>query len=310
MSTQRGLGGGSDDRRFRVVSFHAHPDDESLLTGGTLARAATEGHRVVVVVATAGEAGLTAAGDEDLGTRRLGELHRAAAELGVARVLCLGYSDSGLRGESSDPNAFVTADETDAASRLAAILTEERADVLTSYDRAGGYGHPDHVKVHRVARLAAAMSGVPVLLEATVDRRPLLRLARTIRPVPRLPQTFRPHVLLHAFSDHDELTHRVNVRPYLARKRAAFAAHGSQLTGGSGVRSLAIYLRMPRFLFAVLFGREWFVEVGRPARGPLADDIFATLREQQQTDRSNAVRAAIVDAPDAQPVRQTSEVVR
>src|SRR5690349_16575445 len=82
-----------------LVSFHAHPDDEALLVSGTLARAAAEGHRVVVVVATAGEAGLTDeahAADGRLGERRLAELRRSADLLGVARVECLGYADSGL----------------------------------------------------------------------------------------------------------------------------------------------------------------------------------------------------------------------
>ncbi|WP_030441797.1 PIG-L family deacetylase [Actinoplanes subtropicus] len=80
-------------RRFTLVSFHAHPDDESLLTGGTLARAAAEGHRVVLVVATLGEAG-------GAGARRRAELHRAAEALGCARVVVLGYRDSGLHGDA------------------------------------------------------------------------------------------------------------------------------------------------------------------------------------------------------------------
>ncbi len=261
-----------------MVSFHAHPDDEALLTGGTLARAAAEGHRVVVVVATVGEAGLTGAPVADLGVRRLDELHRAAAALGVARVACLGYADSGMHAESEAADTFAGADAVVAAARLATILEEERADVLTSYDPAGGYGHPDHVQVHRVGRLAAARAGTPVLLEATVDRRRLLCVARAIRLVPGLPMTFRPALLRTAFTPHEELTHRVGVRPFLAQKRAAFAAHASQRSGGDSVRALALYLRLPRAVFGALFAREWFVEVGRGPGGPVTDDIFATLR--------------------------------
>ena len=85
-----------------LVALHAHPDDESLLTGGTLARAAAQGHRVVLVVATAGERGLAqeAAG---LGARRVAELERAAELLGVTRTVLLGYGDSGFREPAEPP---------------------------------------------------------------------------------------------------------------------------------------------------------------------------------------------------------------
>jgi hypothetical protein len=81
----------------------------------------------------------------------------------------------------------------------------------------------------------------------------------------------------NAFTPHDRLTHRVDVRPQLGRKRAAMIAHQSQQTGGAGSRSLALYLRLPGPLFRMLFGTEWFVEVGRSPAGPLHDDVFATL---------------------------------
>src|SRR5947208_12803701 len=81
---------------YTLVAFHAHPDDEALFTGGTLARCSAEGHRVVVVTATAGELGLTGAGAADLGATRSAELDAAAAALGVARVVHLGYGDSGM----------------------------------------------------------------------------------------------------------------------------------------------------------------------------------------------------------------------
>ena len=120
-----------------LVAFHAHPDDEALLTSGTLARAAAEGHRVVVVVATDGDLGLTSseyAADGRLGERRLEELRRSAGALGVARVVYLGYADSGLGPETHpDPPGrvrFVRAPLEEAASRLAQVLTEERDDVL------------------------------------------------------------------------------------------------------------------------------------------------------------------------------------
>lgn len=263
-----------------VVAFHAHPDDETLFTGGTLARAAAEGHRVIVVVATLGEQGLTGGSSDpdDLVAVRLGELRRAAAALGSTDVRWLGYADSGRDGSSTDPAALAQAEVEPAAGRLAHILESVAADVLTTYDGRGGYGHPDHVAVHLVGRRAAEMAGTPLLLEATVDRRVARWGAWLLRPVPGLADELRPSVVSESFADPATITHRVDVRPYLAAKRAAMAAHASQTTGGAGTRSLALYLRLPAPLFRRVFGREWFVEPGRtPAPRPI-DDPFATLR--------------------------------
>ncbi len=122
---------------FTLVSFHAHPDDEALLTAGTMARAAAEGHRVIVVVATDGNEGLAASdfvADGRLGERRLDELRQSARALGVARVEHLGYADSGLGPQTfPDPpgqTRFIRADVDEAAGRLAEILREESVDVL------------------------------------------------------------------------------------------------------------------------------------------------------------------------------------
>lgn len=268
---------------FTLVSFHAHPDDEALLTGGTLARVAAEGHRVVLVVATRGEAGLAASSygpPEALAEQRVAELHRSATVLGCARVELLGYADSGMRGEHlGAPGAFAAADPAAVAGRLADLLRDERADVLTSYDARGGYGHPDHVQVHRAGRLAAAQAGAR-LLEATVDRRRLQRGLRLARLLGRTPAGFDPGLFDSAYAEPDEITHRVDVRPYLAAKRAAMAAHASQGTAADAAdRTLAFLLRLPAPLFRLAAGREWFVDPGgAPAHRPV-DDVFATLRE-------------------------------
>src|SRR3954447_174798 len=120
-----------------LVLFHAHPDDEAIATGGTMARAAAEGHRVVLVCATRGELGEVPDGflapGETLTQRRERELEAAAEILGCARVAFLGYRDSGMEGEATTAHAgsFATADVEEAARRLAAILREEDAEVLT-----------------------------------------------------------------------------------------------------------------------------------------------------------------------------------
>lgn len=263
-----------------LVTFHAHPDDEALLTAGTMAAAADAGHRVVLVVATRGEVGdadpAVLAGAGDLGARREAELARSAEILGVERVVLLGYRDSGHgTGHLPGDGAFVGADPSEAADRLARILTEERADVLTTYDPAGGYGHPDHVRVHTVGALAAERAGVPTVVEATFDRS-LLELALGLAPSLGLdlPEGLGEADLARWFVDPAEITHRIDVRAQLDRKRAAMAAHTSQTTSATdGLRSLSVFLSLPDDLFALAFGTEFFVDRTRPA-GPPATSLF------------------------------------
>lgn len=267
---------------YTLASFHAHPDDESLLTAGTLARAAAEGHRVVLVLATSGEAGLAArsagSSGEMLGRRRQAEVERAARALGCSRVVHLGYRDSGLDG--CVDGGFAHIPVADAADSLARVLLEERADALTIYDPAGGYGHPDHVQVHRVGVLAAQRAGTPLVLEATVNRRALQRVLRAVSSVMRTPPGFDARNFDAAYAAPEEITHRVTVSRYTAHKRAAMQAHASQSTADSGDRTLAFVLRLPRLLFRLGFGHEWYIERGRPAGEPWLDDIFTSLRSR------------------------------
>ncbi|GAA0389741.1 PIG-L family deacetylase [Microbispora corallina] len=250
-----------------AVFFHAHPDDEALLTAGTMAMLAAEGHRVVLVVATAGERGLAdLPHGEELAKARTGELHRSAAALGCARVVLLGYGDSGLAidggvaGDRPD-DAFIDADLEEAAQRLAAILKEETADLLTIYDPAGGYGHPDHVQVYRVGGRAAEIAGTPIVLEATVNRDLLLK---GVRLAARFYPALDVRSFERAYSPGEAITHRVNVRRYAGAKRASMAAHASQATGGDGDRTLGAMLKIPSFAYRFVFGTEWYVRRGLP----------------------------------------------
>lgn len=253
-----------------AVFFHAHPDDEALLTAGTMAMLAAEGHRVVLVVATAGERGLADLPHGDrLGETRMAELYKSAAGLGVSRVVRLGYADSGLAAggaapEDRPPNAFIDADVEQAARRLADVLDEERADLVTIYDPAGGYGHPDHVQVHRVGRRAAELAGTPIVLEATVNRDPLLRLLRLARRFYRFPPDFDLRAFEKAYSPGSAITHRINVRRFAGAKRASMAAHATQTTGGDGDRTLALMLKLPGPLYRLAFGTEWYVRRDLP----------------------------------------------
>src|SRR5688572_16767467 len=164
-----------------LVCFHAHPDDESIATGGTMAAAAAAGHRVVLVLATKGEHGEVEDGfldpGETLAERRVKETHASAEILGVAAVEFLGYRDSGMIGtpENDLAGSFWSADVDQAAAQLAEILRRESADVLTVYDDNGNYGHPDHIQVHRVGVRAAELAGTPRVYEATVNRDAMIR---------------------------------------------------------------------------------------------------------------------------------------
>ncbi len=251
-----------------VVAFHAHPDDEVLLTGGTLARLAAEGHRVVIVVATDGIMGPATRPE----TRdRLAELRASAAHLGAARVAHLGYADSGhgpvLYPDPPDRPRFVRADPGEAAAKLAALIKREGADLLLSYDPQGGYGHRDHVRVHEVGARAAALCGVRVW-EATLPRElalPFLVLARLVRVMGRHDDA---PAIRAMFTSRSEITHRVNVRHYAARKRAALAAHESFVRPAPGRprRLPRAMVALPVPVFGLLFGREWFAEPGRAPR--------------------------------------------
>jgi LmbE family N-acetylglucosaminyl deacetylase len=264
-----------------IVFFHAHPDDEVLLTGGTMARLTAEGHRVVLVTATTGGAGLASSAvtvTESLAAVRLGELARSAQLLGCARLEVLGYADSGMHGDLNPESSFSRASPEAAARRLAGVLIDEAADALTVYDSAGGYGHPDHRQVHAVGVRAAELAATALVLEATIDRRVLGRALRLARWT--LPNTTQlsAATIRTWYADPARITHRVDVRRYLSQKRQAMAAHTSQTTADDTSRVLTWMLRLPPALFRIAFGREWFIEHLRaPARPPL-DDLLATLR--------------------------------
>ncbi len=243
-----------------LLAFHAHPDDEVLTTGGTLARAAAEGHRVVVVTATDGALGLTGEGyADDLASVRTAELRESARILGVHRVEQLGYADSGLGPVvAADPpgrRRFVRVSVEEAARALAALIDEERPDVVLSYDRNGGYGHPDHVQVHLVGRRAAELTRVPRLLEARVS--PLV--ARVMAP---------RHVQLQPVAD---AAYDLDVRAYLGVKLAALAAHRSQLVSTGRVpRNNAVLLRLPQRLLAPVMGHEQYADASAELAGASA----------------------------------------
>ena len=273
-----------------------------------MAKVAAEGHRVVLVVATDGALGLASeefGTPDELAASRWQELLTSARALNVARVETLGYADSGMGPEIfPDPpgqRRFVTVPVEEAAEALAVILREERPDVLLSYDANGGYGHRDHRRVHEVAAAAVelvrreaheknmrrealdehAITGTemssswagPRVLEATVPRDLLVAALRFVARFYRFPDDFDMGAFERAYSARAEITHRVNVIRFAGAKRASMKAHASQASAdGDADRTLAAFLRIPRPVYDLVFGREWFRD--SHSEGPVSRDIF------------------------------------
>ena len=278
-----------------IVSFHAHPDDEAIPTGGSLALASDAGHRVVIVFATRGEHGEVAEGflepGEELWQRRVQEVQRAAELLGAHRVEFLGYTDSGMMGvpENDAPQSFWQADVEEAARRLASILSEERAEILTIYDQNGGYGHPDHIQVHRVGTRAAELAGTQRVYEATISRNHVQRMMAQARQEGiELPGDIESEDFDSLGVPEDQITTAVDVTGYLDRKRAAMAAHASQISETS------FFLAMQPEQFAQAFGTEWFIRQGDAGpgqmRGEMEDSLFDGMEEPSGTGSQPADR--------------------
>lgn len=157
-------------RKHTLMTVHAHPDDEAIGTGGTMARAVQDGHRVVLVTCTGGELGEIVVPELDteenhrrLAEIRAGELAAAMHELGVTEWEGLGYRDSGMIDTpgNDDPRSFWRANLDEAAGRLVWLVRQFRPDVMTTYNDFGGYGHPDHIRTHDVAVRAFDRAGDP-----------------------------------------------------------------------------------------------------------------------------------------------------
>lgn len=252
-----------------LVCFHAHPDDEALSTGGLMAKASAAGHRVILVTATRGEQGEPQPDvlqpGEELGERRVTELAESCQILGAEPPHLLGYQDSGMVDDpaNENPDCFWQADVEEASERLAAILTEVDADVLTIYDDHGLYGHPDHIQVHRVGRRAAELASIDHVYEATVNRDRALESMAEMSAAMEADGIEGPSVDEFdefGVAEHD-LAYSVDVSDHLDAKRAAMAVHRSQISDQS------FFLHMPPDRFAKVFANEWYAVPGRTGTG-------------------------------------------
>ncbi|MFE7515304.1 N-acetyl-1-D-myo-inositol-2-amino-2-deoxy-alpha-D-glucopyranoside deacetylase [Streptomyces sp. NPDC057540] len=291
----------SDLPARRLLLVHAHPDDESINNGATMARYAAEGALVTLVTCTLGEEGevippglahLAPDREDRLGPHRVGELAAAMAELGVTDHRFLGgpgrFRDSGMMGaeQNGRANAFWNTDVDTAAPHLVEVIRETRPQVLVTYDPDGGYGHPDHIQAHRVATRAAELAADP-------DYRPDLGPAHTIakiywnrvpRPVAeagftrlRAEGSVFPAVAavddVPGVVDEDRITAEIAADPaYTARKTAAMAAHVTQVAVDGPFFALSNDLGQP------IFTTEYYELVQGVSAAPAGEretDLFA-----------------------------------
>ena len=273
-----------------LVCFHAHPDDEAIATGGLMTLAKRDGHEVVLVLATRGEQGEPQPGvlndGESLWERRVVETHQAAEIMDLDRVEFLGYEDSGMIGEPTNENplCFWQADVEEASQRLAAILREVDADVLTIYDSHGGYGHPDHIQVHRVGKRAAEIAGIDRVFQSTMNRdRIMKQMAENAsifendvegelegETVEQMRKRAEAADRVEFGSPETVITHAVDVADVVDVKKAAMAAHRSQIGPDS------FFFKMPEAVFVAAFGTEWFIalESSRAEGEPFGTSLF------------------------------------
>jgi N-acetyl-1-D-myo-inositol-2-amino-2-deoxy-alpha-D-glucopyranoside deacetylase len=239
----------------RLLLVHAHPDDESLWTGGTIARYAAAGIHVTLVTCTLGEEGeiippglreLAADAADQLGGYRIGELRAACAALGVSDHRWLGgigrWRDSGMAGVSANghPRAFAGGDLSEQAEALAEVIADVRPQVVVTYGPDGGYGHPDHVRAHQVTM--AACSSVDRVFFAVTSRRATEAGVAELASFADLP--FRlPAPGELPVTDDALITTVIDTSEVLSAKLRALAAHPTQISvwqGGDGERAYAL----------------------------------------------------------------------
>ena len=237
----------------RLLLVHAHPDDESINNGATMAKYVAEGAKVTLITCTKGEEGevlipelshLAATHEDNLGEHRVQELAEAMAQLGVTDHRFLGnYRDSGMMG--TEPNnrtdCFWQADLDEAAAKLVEIIREVKPQVLITYDEFGGYGHPDHIQAHRVAMRASELAanknfgeGEPWEIQKIYwNTMPKSVIEEGMKKMKELGSDFfgTDNIDDLPFVKPDELvTTVIEGNQFVDKKMAALAAHKTQIT--------------------------------------------------------------------------------
>jgi N-acetyl-1-D-myo-inositol-2-amino-2-deoxy-alpha-D-glucopyranoside deacetylase len=277
----------------RLLAAFAHPDDEAFGTGGTLARYAATGGQVALICATMGEVGeisdSSLATPETLPQVRAEELRCAAQILGVSELVFLGYRDSGMAGTpaNNDPRAFANVSETEVVGRLVGLIRRWRPQVVVTFDPEGGYGHPDHIAIHRhtVTAFHAAAdparypsqdpSWQPARLFYTVIPRSLFRtMHRQLEAMGRDDGPFAEADLDNIGWPDDEIHLSLDVSESMEAKWAALTCHKTQFGPQNPFRQL------PREQARELMSREHFILAWpEPEAGVHLADLFDGLEE-------------------------------
>jgi LmbE family N-acetylglucosaminyl deacetylase len=277
------------------LAVHAHPDDEATSTGGIYRLLADQRVRTVLVTCTNGEFGDAPGGikpdadghdADDVARIRESELDKAVEILGISRLVRLGYRDSGMMGwpQNNDPNSFWATPISDAADRLAAILMEERPQVVVTYNEHGFYGHPDHIQANRITMSALSLidyeptlyfNAVPNSVMAIMRER-WEREEREERERDAAQGIVRPpepeEEEFEMGTPDDEIGAAIDVSSVTDAKRDALAAHHSQV-------GESFWLKMSPEEFRQAMGTEWFVRVTNPTGlSGTVTDIFAGYR--------------------------------
>ncbi|MFD9909680.1 N-acetyl-1-D-myo-inositol-2-amino-2-deoxy-alpha-D-glucopyranoside deacetylase [Streptomyces sp. NPDC059063] len=288
----------------RLLLVHAHPDDESINNGATMAKYAAEGARVTVVTCTLGEEGevipaelahLAPDREDTLGAHRIGELAAAMKELGVADHRFLGgtgrYRDSGMMGTEQNhrPGAFWSADVDEAAASLVEVIREVRPQVLVTYDPDGGYGHPDHIQAHRVAMRAADLAGEGAFRADLGEPHVIDKVYWNRAPRTVVEERFRwladaledssftaaaSVADVPGVTDDERITTEIDGRAFAAAKAAAMRAHATQIEVDGPLFVLSNALAQPIFdveYYELVRGEAGTVDGSRET------DLFAGL---------------------------------
>ncbi|MFD7508409.1 N-acetyl-1-D-myo-inositol-2-amino-2-deoxy-alpha-D-glucopyranoside deacetylase [Streptomyces sp. NPDC059853] len=281
----------------RLLLVHAHPDDESIGNGVTMAAAVAAGARVTLVTCTLGEEGevippelahLAADRDDALGPYRARELTAAMRALGVRDHRLLGgpgrWRDSGMMGLTTNraPDAFWGADPDLAGRQLADVIEDVRPHVLITYDPQGGYGHPDHIQAHRVALRGAELAAPRHRIARVLYT--CLPAAEAGRRLSSLTDTARPAEAVAALSDLPGVVPDASVAITVrgtaadaAAKRRAMAAHATQIT----VREDGTSFALSNDLVQPLWETEYYTLAAGVPVPPGATDVFAGLDPEE-----------------------------
>jgi N-acetyl-1-D-myo-inositol-2-amino-2-deoxy-alpha-D-glucopyranoside deacetylase len=246
-----------------LLLVHAHPDDEALGTGGTIAKYAAEGAHVCLITCTNGEVGEIAEVPE-LGTvdeirPRLGEVRRleleaACRELGDVDLRMLGYHDSGMEGtpENDAPIAFVNQELDDVVAKIVDVIREVGAQVLVTYDDYGLYGHPDHIRAHEAALRAADIAGVAKVYYIAFPKS-LMRMARDAAAAMGLTDEFFSEDDIERIGTDDALiSASIDCTDFVDNKFRALEAHRTQFG------TTQLFLQIPAE-YRAGFGHEHYV---------------------------------------------------